>query len=284
MNDFLNRFAPHFHKKQFCTCAFSFFTSLFTLFTIIDHYIKLKDSHNVQLLYANIACSLAFGAYKSYARKKVAINLPLTNTKLKIQFGDLFKAKGVRAIPANVFFDTELGKHVSETSIHGFFINQAFKRESDALYSQIVEKLNGIPHKEITRETGRQKQFPTGTCAAIKGKDGNDYLLLALADTDTTTCMASCDVAKMWTALTGLLEKAREELNGRELCLPLMGSGLAKVGLPNRELLQLIILSIVCETKNRQITDAITIVLHKRLYGEIDLDEIAKYWSHYHGL
>lgn len=284
MSDFLNRFTPRFHKKQFCICVISSFTFIFTLLSIIDHYIKLKDSRDAQLLYANIICSLAFGACMSYARRKVTINLPLTNTKLKIQFGDLFKAKGVRAIPANVFFDTELGKHVSKTSIHGLFIDKAFERKSDALYSQIIEKLNDFSHEEIAREAGRKKRFPTGTCVAIKGKDGNDYLLLALADTDIATCMASCDVTKMWTALIGLLEKAREELNGRELCLPLIGSGLAKVGLPNRELLQLIVLSIVCETKIRQIADTITIILHKRLYGEIDLNDIAKYWSHYHGL
>ena len=94
-------------------------------------------------------CSFVFGAYMSYAHRKVTINLPLTNTKLKIQFGDLFKMKGVKTIPANVFFDTDLGKHVSETSIHGLFIDKAFERNSDALYSQIEERLCGIPHEEI---------------------------------------------------------------------------------------------------------------------------------------
>lgn len=283
MNDILSSI-PRFHLKQLVVYTLSTFTSLFTMLTIIEYYIKFNDSRTLTFLYGNIAISVLAGAWCSYKHKKVTIYLPLTNTKLILMFGDLFKLSGVKAIPANVFFDTELGRHVSEASVHGIFIDKAIHKDGNYLYAQIEEKLIGIPYKNIDRQTGRTKKFPTGTCAPIKGKDGNDYLLLALADTDIATCMASCDVGKMWTALTGLLEKAREEVNGRNLCLPLIGSGLAKVGLPNRELLQLIVLSIVCETKIRRITDTITIVLHKRLYGEIDIDYILKYWRHYHGV
>ncbi len=282
--DIFLQYIPRLHCKRFLAYAFSVFSSLFTLLEAITYCMDLNKIQARPFLYIFAAASVAIGLYCSYKNKKTVFVLPLTNTKLTVQFGDFFKAKGVKVIPANVFFDTDIGKHVSKTSLHGIFIEKIIKNDGDFLYSQIEEKLDDISHEIISRQTGRTKKYPIGTCALVKGKDEKEYLLLALADTDIATCTAFCDVSKMWTALTGLLETARTELNGRALCLPLIGGGLAKIGLPGRELLQLIILSIVCETKKQYIADEVIIVLHKRLYGEIDLDFIAQYWRHYHGV
>ena len=78
--------------------------------------------------------------------------------------------------------------------------------------------------------------------------------------------------------LLGDPEKARNVLGGAPLVLPLVGSGLSGIGLPARDILNLIILSIISESKKRQIATLIKLVLAPDLYGEIDLAEVKKYW------
>ncbi len=51
------------------------------------------------------------------------------------------------------------------------------------------------------------------------------------------------------------------------------------MGLPATHLLNLILRSMVAETKRNPITGQICIVLTEDLSGKIDLNEIKKYWS-----
>jgi hypothetical protein len=83
----------------------------------------------------------------------------------------------------------------------------------------------------------------------------------------------------LWIALDGLWKKSRTCLGGNDLILPLVGSGLSGTGLPAKDLLNLILLSVVSETKRKPITARICVVLREDLSDEIDLKEIKRYWS-----
>jgi hypothetical protein len=54
---------------------------------------------------------------------------------------------------------------------------------------------------------------------------------------------------------------------------------LSGLGLPTRDLLNLIILSAITETKAKQITHTIRIVLHRDRFDELDLREVQKHWN-----
>jgi hypothetical protein len=82
----------------------------------------------------------------------------------------------------------------------------------------------------------------------------------------------------LWQALEGLYCKARNSLGGAPLVLPLVGSGLSGIGLPARDLLDLIVLSIIAESKKRQIATLIKIILTSDRFDEVDLAEVKKYW------
>jgi hypothetical protein len=60
--------------------------------------------------------------------------------------------------------------------------------------------------------------------------------------------------------------------------LPLVGSGISGVGLEPRELLDLIILSVITETKRQQITMQVRIVLADDRFENIDLRQVQNCW------
>jgi len=83
----------------------------------------------------------------------------------------------------------------------------------------------------------------------------------------------------MWVALHQLWQRARIELGGHSLNIPLVGSGLSGLGLPTRDLLNLIILSAITETKAKQVTHRIRIVLHRDRFDDLDLRDVKQHWE-----
>jgi hypothetical protein len=105
------------------------------------------------------------------------------------------------------------------------------------------------------------------------------FIAFAFAKTEPTTCKAFSDVELMWRALHDLWQRARAEANGHPVNLPLVGSGLSGLNLPTRDLLNLIILSAITETKARQITQTIRVVLHQSRFKDVDLRDAKEYWE-----
>jgi hypothetical protein len=83
----------------------------------------------------------------------------------------------------------------------------------------------------------------------------------------------------MWLAMHGAWQRARTEAGGHDINIALVGSGLAGLGLPTRDLLNLIVLSAITETKANEITRKIRIVLHRDRFEELDLRDVKKHWE-----
>ena len=76
-----------------------------------------------------------------------------------------------------------------------------------------------------------------------------------------------------------MLKKARTVCSNEPLRIPLMGSGLGRIGIKNAIVVDLILAAIVEETKLAKITDSITIVLPNEKSTEINLGSIARDWK-----
>ena len=105
------------------------------------------------------------------------------------------------------------------------------------------------------------------------------FLLAALTHTDIKSLKASATVRDVWICLQGVWREARNSSGGEPVKIPLLGSGLSGVGLPPKNLLQIILLSFLEHTKVRKIADRVTLVLPERLKGEIDLITIKRGWA-----
>lgn len=266
------------HPLMLVSYAFVAFSVLWTTTEALTYFFgwtALKDS---RWLATMIFCSISYSMYKLWRPSKIVIRLPMTNVSIEVVFGDIFDFDGVAAIPVNEFFDSQLGLPVSPKSLHGIFIQRCYGGHGDAFDRQVVDKLAKVRAAQVQREQGKPQRFPIGTCAAIEAA-GKHYLAFAFTCTDTKTYKGSADVPQMFTALSGLWQAARVELGGDALNLPLIGSGLSGVGLPARDLANILILSFIDETKRQIITQKMRIILARDRLDEVDLRELKKYWE-----
>ena len=181
-------------------------------------------------------------------------------------------------IPVNEYFDGELNGHVSENSLHGLFIKNVLGGQSEVFYNLTDIALDSIVAEKVQRKSGRDKRYPIGTVACIDVNETR-YLLAALSKTDIQTLKASATIHELWDCLAGIWEGVRNYSNGNCVNIPLLGSGLSGVGLPPTNLIEIILISFVDYTKKKKIADKVTLVLHSRLKGEVDLAAIKRSWT-----
>lgn len=266
------------HPLKIGGYIFTSFSVIFTIIKALTHFIPGIKIEGRGALMLVIAISVAVGLKKAWKPSLVTISIPNTNTDIEIVFGDLFKQPGVRVISVSEFFESKLGKPVSEKSLHGAFIQRCFAGYAESLDGQIDEQLKDVGSEVVQKSDGKTKSFPIGTAALI-AVNQDRYLLFALAKAEPETCKTYSDVMMMWVALHKMWQRARTEAGGEDINVALIGSGLAGLGLPTRDILNLIILSVITETKSKQITRKIRVVLHRDRFNDLDLRDIKKHWE-----
>ncbi len=260
--------------KAFITC----FSLLFTFVKVaVQFFPKIRIQGSLPLLVGLLA-SFLWSAYSVRKLASISFKIANCNTTIEVFFGDIFDQDGVSAIPVSAYFETQLGKPVSDISLHGMFIQKFFASLERELDAQINEQLSQEEFESVPKTEGKNRCYKIGTTALVK-VNNNGYLWFAFTNADVTTLKASSDVELMWRALHRLWQRARNEANGHPVNLPLVGSGLSNLGLTSRDLLNLLILSAVTETKAKDITRTIRIVLHRSRFNEIDLREVKQHWK-----
>ena len=236
--------------------------------------------HSALLHIVTIVGSVLGGLRKCISTNRVTLPVRFSDSSIEIVFGDIFESDGVVVIPVNEYFDGELGDHVSPESLHGKFIDKFLNGKADWFYSLTDEALSqkDSPHLE-QRNSGRCARYPIGTVVAVDIKDRR-FLLAALSHTNRETLTASATLHDLDTCLIGIWKEIQVKSNGRTAVIPLIGSGLSRVGLPPRILIWRILTSFLDSTKSmKKIADKVVLVLPHRLKGEIDLAAIKRSWT-----
>lgn len=266
------------HPWKTTQYIFTCFSVLFTLVKAITFFIPSIKIAGPAPLTVAIALSLIYGLGKVWKPSKIEICVANCNSTIEVIFGDLFRQDGIRVIAVNEFFDSEIGKPVSDKSVHGIFLKQCFGGHQESFDKQVDDQLKDVEAHGVTKVAGKTKRYPIGTTALVTVNEDR-YVLFAFAKTDPTTCKAYSDVTLMWVSLHKLWCRARIEAGGHPVNLPLVGSGLSGLGLPTRDLLNLIILSAITETKSKEITRRIRIVLHRDRFDNLDLRDVKRHWE-----
>jgi hypothetical protein len=251
---------------------------MFTLVKAINHFLPSIKIDGSPALIAITCISVGFGLKKVWKPSKIKIKTAQSDTIIEVLFGDLFVQSGIRIIAVNDFFDSKIGNPVSDKSLHGIFLKECFGGSPLSFDQQLDEQLKDVNGENVPEKEGKIKRYPIGTTAVVT-VNIDKYVLFALTNTDATDCKASSDVTNMWYALHCMWQRARSESGGHEVNLPLVGSGLSGLGLPTRDLLNVIILSAITETKAREVTKKIRIVLHESRFEELDLRNVQSYWE-----
>ena len=217
--------------------------------------------------------------FAGFLKQKIDINSNAFDTRIVIKFGDIFREQGWRAIAVNDFFDAIVDDHlVSSKSLHGVLLQEYWAGNTDDWNRQVEEQLSGTTCSSETRNVGKQDRYAIGTTAAVK-TEGDRYLCVALSHTDISNQETRASATDLHQAVRGLLRKARSVCANERLSIPLMGSGLSRVGIKNNVLLHLILVGIFEETKINKITSEICIVLPREKVSELNLASVKKDWS-----
>lgn len=266
------------HPKKFVVALIFGYTTLWTilepLFALLD--IKTTD-HKVLFLLGYFLVSLIIAIFSVWPKKHVKFQLNNTNTKVEIQFGDLFETTGHKVIPVNEYFDSQIGKPVSPNSLHGIYINKILGGHTNILDNAVDTQLIGKEVEISNRPEGKNKKYRIGTTIAIQYNQIL-YFLFALCNSDND-CKATSNPSLMLKAMEGMWDKVRIEGNGYDINLPLIGNGLSGIGLPPSQLLQLILISLLKFTKEKELSCTVKIILLQDTYENIDLELIKNNWQ-----
>lgn len=214
-----------------------------------------------------------------YIRRRITITSNSFDTKITVKFGDIFKHDGWKAISVNNFFDSIVDDDlVSRTSLHGQVINTFWSGNSEAWQREVNSDLSEAEFEYVQRTKGNTRKFPVGTTVSSSSQ-GQKFLFVVLGQTNVENNVASATTDDLIRSVRGMLSKARSVCAGQPLVIPLMGSGLSRVGIKSTILIDIILAVLFEETKKAKITDSIVLVLPGEKMSEINLGAVERDWK-----
>jgi hypothetical protein len=259
-----------------------------TIWLPIEAYEGLSNSEALVSFKAFLILSVLLGVVlflidgyfiKGFLKQKITISCNSHNTKIHVSFGDLFEKNGWKAIGVNNFFDSVVDEDlVSSKSLHGYVIKTYWPNSNEKWMEEIHASLEGEVSELVERSKGNKSKYKIGTTASAIAGDDN-FLFVALGNTNIETNIARANAANLVMAVRGMLRKARSCCSNQPLYIPLMGSGLSRVGIKDSVILNLIIVAIVEELKRGNITSNINIVLPYDKKSDINLGDTLRNWK-----
>ena len=151
------------------------------------------------VLFISLVLTVAVGGLIT-AIPAARLRLRFGSSIIELGFGDLLAADGVLVVAVNDFIDSELGDHVSPTSLHGQLIASEFAGDSELFASAVHKALSDVDGENVARSGGRATRYPVGTTAVVD-TSGHRWVLVVLAVTDEATLKVRADLEHLARAL-----------------------------------------------------------------------------------
>ena len=276
----MSKYVGRRHVQDFLLGGFATYGALWLAIESISAFFVSLKPEGVVWYCALLVLSVIGGVWRAWPTKRIEFPIPASDSSFEIRFGNVFEGKGVVVIPVNEYFDGDLGDHVSENSLHGRFIRDVLGGQSKTFLDLTSKALAGVVPEQsgVARSSGQCDRYAIGTVARVDVNDQR-YLLVALSHTDLSSLKASATVHDLWSCLEGVWKGIREYSNGKPVRIPLIGSGLSGTGLPPGNVIEILVTSFLCHTKERKVADRVTLVLPRRFAGDLDLNSIKRSWT-----
>lgn len=290
---FKNRFKVN--KKAIFRKTWDILTGMYTIWGFISMFVTIDlfcgknswISFLLSLLVFVVIFVIIFlySAFTILRVKKECAFDAETGHKVWLHFGDIFsyinkedKNKYNIVIPANCCFDTIVDDDlISHNSIHGKVFSYLYEKNiyTEETLNQTISK--GISNnKAVLVETlnreqkrkGNLDRYDVGSIVEIKQDEFINYFMLALTKMDDKL---STSVTKedFGLAIQRLIDYSKQRSQEYPIVLPLIGSGLSKLGLSKQKILNYL-LSLLKMNENNLCCD-FHIVILERDRGDITL-------------
>lgn len=276
----------YFKKETILNFCASFLVAFGTIWLLIEFPSSVNTSikdffneyGNSTLIFASIV-SFLFGLFRIRPKKEIYKKFTASNTSIEIKVGDIFEEKGNIAIGSSDYFDTTF--EIANLSLKSQLINRCFNSDSSIVDTLIDQSLSqqGIQGTvNSSKNIGKQLRYQIGTTVRLNQNNRQIFILVIsqlLFEDGRKHTISNPELLNV--ALNKFWSFVKTENRVTEISIPVFGSGLARVNLSYRLLIQLIVLSFVTYSKAVRISEKLKIVVNKKDYNPEDFVELSKF-------
>ena len=232
-------------------------------------YKSIIDSVNLPVLYLSILISAIISFYISFPKNYFKKHYKGSNTSITLKVGNLLEEKCNIVIGSSDYFDTHTDPNAQislKYQIINKFFNKNIEQVDDLIQKSLYDqKIYG--NYDSQKPFGKNHQFPIGTVAILPFENRKIFILvISKIVYNNQSKFTESDPNLLNLALNQFWEKLNSEGRMKEISIPVLGSGLAKVNLSFLLLIQIIILSFIIYSKNKRITENLNIVISDKHY------------------
>ncbi|MFF1613525.1 macro domain-containing protein [Amycolatopsis sp. NPDC058278] len=219
---------------------------------------------------------LAFGLIHAWPRRTLTRRLRHPDVTITVTVGDVLDQDTHVVIGYTDTFDTNVTDHriIHPTSLQAQFQCRYYP-DTGILDRALARTLEQVPSRPTpTKYLGKTQRYPIGTIAVLPA--GNHLAFCLAYATMDDELLAKATVDDIWSSLTALWDAVHRHAHREPVSIAVIGSQLAKVDALDRgSLIRLIMLSFVARTRTQAVTRHLTVVVHPKDIGMIDMPELA---------
>ena len=256
--------------------------NIFSIISTITGFILaitgIPNNYNIGILVGFIILFiiiyiLIFCYYKFFCNH---IELKIGKVDLNVKVGNLFKEDGIKVIPVNEYFDTQVDDVlISKNTLNGNYITHYYSCSADL--DTIID--SDAHSKECIIDTcqrniGKTKRYKLGTIIR-----NGEFFLLAFTHFDKNN-RAFLEINDYTACLMNMWNECDIHYGGNTVVLPLLGSGITRFhgyeNITDQELLEIMIWTFKVSRIRFQYPAKAKIVLTDRCLDKISLYDVKK--------
>jgi hypothetical protein len=264
-----------------------FFTTLGVLWLSVEitiYFVKdIKawiEGHGLFVFLTMIISGTLYAFIKTYPKRSFSREFRQYNTKISIQTGNIIEENCNIVIGSSDYFDSDTDLN-AQKSLKYQLIGKLYKGNSEE-FDKLVSK--SLRDQEISgtfnpaKKGGKMTQYPIGTTAVLPHENRKIFILVMsriLNENGVNYTDSNPEI--LHTALINLWKKLITDGRTNEIALPVLGSGLARINLPNILLMQLIVLSYLIYAKRDRVVENLKIIIYEKNYNLREFYEITRF-------
>ncbi len=201
------------------------------------------------------------------------INFDIDGSNVNIKCGDLFLENGLKTIPFNEYFDTEVDdKIISNKSLNGIYINLFFKNKVNELDKFIVDNSDPsdiIDSKCSRPQGGKRVKFNLSTIIV-----NEDFIITAFSKFDEHN-RATLTMNEYIEFLINFWDRVNRIYAQKNVSVPIFGSGITRIkehkNISDEDLLKIMLWTFKLSEMKFKYPAKLSIIIHQDKIGQINL-------------
>lgn len=215
----------------------------------------------IKVLAICLTLAFIFIFYSFFIKREISMSLSNLDTKITIKIGNILSEDGHLVIGFSDCFDTEIGDVISKNSLQGKFSDSIYGGDIQRLDRELDQALEGVSFSvDSTKNKGKNKRYGVGTVAVLNGQS-KKFFCCAYSRMGSDL-KAKSTINDIWLSLNKIWEEFRLKGQQGKVCIPIIGSKLARVdGSSCILMIKIIALSFIINSKIEKISQELTIVI-----------------------